>query len=155
LLWEDGKAWINDGESLMGDLLGPFEDFKDAVLGTIHEITLAWDRFVDNISGKIDTITGLFSRVGGWFFGDSDMKSVQQNTVDITSAARDYNSNFLNSGAGSYSNSYINRNINVEVGGATINAEGMSAQQAQQAFGSSLVNELGMAIGQLNTGVDR
>ena len=45
--------------------------------------------------------------------------------------------------------------VNVEVGGVTINAQGMTPQQAQQAFGYLISGEIEGALGQLDDGVDR
>ena len=168
LVYEDFQKWASGGESVMGKILGPFEDFKKSMLDIFDAIGDKWDSFVKGFEDSIKYIQGLYND----FFGDDDEdtpkaangRQQSRNSYLQTDEATDraqkmvysYNSSPMNdTGSGYYSNKTSTTNNNISVGGASIDARGMSEQQASSAFSGMQTGQIERAIGQLNNGVDR
>lgn len=171
ILYEDLKAYTEGAPSFFGDMAKESELFKDILDSTIDVVNMLWQAFKDLSAfvvgafsapmDAIDTLNEKASSLLGWLWdkgldigGDLSLDSITENTQKVSHVVSGYNQNPLNNGGfvPSYQNS---RTINVEVGGSTIDARGMTPQQAQQAFAGGLNDSVEMALGQLNDGVDR
>jgi hypothetical protein len=136
LLYEDTKAFVNGSKSAIGELIGTFEDLKATVKGVFEDIGNIFD-----------------------FSGDFESSIIGANGANQSSSAaamatiNNYSSTGLNNG-GSTVNQRTQTN-NVTMGGATIDARGMTGSQAQSAINASMKESVTMAIGQLADGVER
>lgn len=162
LLYEDIKAWVNGSKSALGEIVGTFDEFKDKVVGVFDTISQKWKDFVKFFTDTKKDITD-FLDLSNVFSGGVAIQSgfVQQGfTGDIPSNTERaqamidyYSATNLNQG-GNVMNQR-SQNVSVNVGGAQIDARGMSPQQASQAFSSGIKQNVEMAIGQLSDGVER
>jgi hypothetical protein len=136
VLYEDTKAFVNGSKSAIGELIGTFEDLKATVKGVFEDIGNIFD-----------------------FSGDFESSIIGANGANQSSSAaamatiNNYSSTGLNNG-GSTVNQRTQTN-NVTMGGATIDARGMTGSQAQSAINASMKESVTMAIGQLADGVER
>lgn len=151
LLYEDVKKWADGGDSLIGDMLGPFTEFKEQMLQIFEDIKAGWKSFTDFFDETGKSIGGfLFDTFGG-----GDDQANQSNEI-AKKMVYSYSANPMNhagAGGGSYMNKYINNNVTV--GGASIDARGMTADQASNVVNNSLTGSIKGAMGQMDTGVDR
>lgn len=161
ILYEDFQAWTNGSSSLLGDVFGSFESFKVKVLAIFDSISDKWNEFSDGFADSVKVVGEFLGLIDEETAEGEDQKSttpkpygqMKQNTDSAMSTAYAYGANPLNNG-GASSYKQKNQNINVEVGGATIDARGMTGEQAQQAFSSSLNDNLKNTLGQMDDGVD-
>jgi len=163
LLYEDIKAWVNGSKSAIGEIVGTFEEFKDKVTGIFDTISQKWKDFVKFFTDTKKDITD-FLDLSSVFSGGIAIQSgfVQQGfNPDSAPTATDmamaqiatYQNTQLNQGG--YNMNQRTNNVNVNVGGANIDARGMSSQQASKVFNDGLKQNVEMAIGQLSDGVQR
>lgn len=131
IVYEDFKAWTSGTSSLLGDLFGEFEDFKNKVLDVGRAI-------------------GDFFKTG--LFG-SDISV--ENTQKATQTIGRYGSNPMNNGGGNSSVSNKTQSINVSMGETNIDARGMDRKQAEKMLTGSFQESIRMAVGQLSDGVSR
>lgn len=151
LVYEDFVKWSEGGDSLIGDMLGPFTEFKEQMLQIFEDIKEGWKSFTDFFDETGKSIGGfLFDTFGG-----GNDQADQSNEI-AKKMVYSYSANPMNhagAGGGSYMNKYINNNVTV--GGASIDARGMSADQASNVVNNSLTGSIKSAMGQIDTGVDR
>ena len=149
VLYEDFVAWSEGAPSLLGDTLGSFEDFKESVLDVFDSIAEKWASFIGFFKDTASSIGGFFSDVFG---SDGNVNQTAQNTQTAVNTYMSYGANPLNSGGSSSYNRY-SQNINIEVGGTSVDARGMDAGQAQKAFSQSQQDVYRNALGQLEDGI--
>lgn len=163
LLSEDIQAWVNGSKSAIGELVGTFDEFKDKVTGVFDTISKKWADFIQFFTDTKKDITD-FLDLSNVFSGGLEIQSgfVQQgatgeaiadNTARGQAMIDYYSSTQLNQGGNVMSQR--TQNVNVNVGGANIDARGMSQQQAAQTFNAGMKQNIEMAIGQLDDGVER
>jgi len=163
LLYEDIKAWVNGSKSAIGEIVGEFDEFKDKVVSAFDTISQKWKDFVKFFTDTKKDITD-FLDLSSVFSGGIAIQSgfVQQGfNPDNAPTATDmamaqiatYQNTQLNQGG--YNMNQRTNNVNVNVGGANIDARGMSSQQASKVFSDGLKQNVEMAIGQLSDGVQR
>ncbi|AUG84959.1 hypothetical protein MAELSTROM_40 [Pseudoalteromonas phage Maelstrom] len=161
VLYEDIMAWVNGSESAIGRVLGSFEDFKAKIFSVFDAIGKKWDDFVGVFEDSAKYISDLLD-----FSADADIGIEQSDSTSIangsysrsgTEAAQDiiasYSATNLNHG-GSTVNQRTQQN-NVTIGGATVDARGMSSGQARSVISASMKDSFESAIGQLADGVQR
>jgi hypothetical protein len=126
-------------------------------------IAKKWADFVKFFTDTKQDITD-FLDFSSFFGGGLDLQNnfvqsgfTPDNMVDNTARGQAmidfYSGTQLNQGG--YNMNQRTQNVNVNVGGANIDARGMSPQQASQTFNSGIKQNVEMAIGQLSDGVDR
>ena len=119
---------------------------KDKVGGIFDGITEKWKNFIKFFTDTKDGISGFFGKLG---FGSGD--DIAANTEKAQATIDGYSSNTLNQGGNTMSQrSQVNH---VSVGGATVDARGMSQQQATSAVSAGMKQSVEMAIGQLSDGI--
>ena len=148
LLYEDFVKWTEGAPSAIGLVLGSFDELSEKIGGIFDSITEKWAAFIGFFMETKDKITGFFSGVGDFFGIDGE---ISKNTKNGQATIDGYSSNTLNHGGVTTSQS---RQVNnVSIGGSTVNAQGMTQQQATGAMNASMKQSVEMAIGQLNDGV--
>lgn len=149
LLYEDIKAWVNGSSSEIGDLLGSFVDFKASIFKIFDDISKKFTGWLDefkNFGKSVDEFLG---------FGDDKDFNVAANSKMAVDLIGSYKSNPLNSGPAYDSNSFMSTNTyNLNLGGTTVNANGLTPDQAAQVVGNSFNNQINMAYGSIDDGVD-
>ena len=162
LLYEDIKAWVNGGRSAIGLILGSFEEFKDKVSGVFDSISKKWQEFVKLFMDTKQEITDFLDlsnllsggvEIQQGFVQEGFNASLPTDNERAQAMIAHYSSTQLNQG-GSAVNQRTQTN-NITVGGANIDARGMSVNQARSAFSAGMKENVEMAIGQLSDGVQR
>lgn len=174
-LTDDLVTWVSGGKSAVGEMLGTFENFKVKVTEIFNSLGKVWDDFIGKLTNIPKVISDvLFSNGSKNTFGlevttlnDDDVPSstvrnpyLTLNNDDVPSSTdmaqeiiASYSATNLNHG-GSTVNQRTQQN-NVTIGGATVDARGMSGSQAKSAINASMKESVEMALGQLNDGVER
>jgi len=156
LVYEDFQKWSNGAPSLIGKILGPFEEWKDKMIAFIDEVTKKWEDFTGFLTKTGESLGSVLFDI----FGDTpeNITQKQNATEKAQNMLNGYNASSLNgAGLGFYQNrtSTVQNNNNVTVGGTTVNANGMTAEQASRVVNDSLTGQIEGAMGQYDTGVDR
>lgn len=149
VLYEDIKAWVSGGKSAIGDLLGSFKEFKDSVLSYFDDIKGGWKALISDIE-ELNPFKEVGEAIGGGIF---NLLHDNGGTSDASNTIASYSNTSLNHG-GATSNQTTQQN-NITVGGANIDARGMTSGQAKSAFGANMKESVEMAMGQLADGVER
>lgn len=162
LLYEDTLAWVNGSSSAIGEVLGTFDEFKEKVTGVFDSIAQKWQEFIKFFTDTKKDITD-FLDLSNLFSDATDIQAnyiqtsaggnVASNTERAQAMIDYYSSTNLNQG-GSMMNNRIQNNT-ISVGGSTVDARGMTPQQASSAVHSGMKQSFEMAIGQLYDGVER
>jgi hypothetical protein len=164
LLYEDIQAWVSGSKSALGEIVGKFDDFKDKITDVFDTISKKWADFIKFFTDTKKDITdfldlsnvfsgGLSIQSGFTQQGFNPESQTLSNTERAQAMIDFYSATQLNQGGNTMNQR--TQNVNVNVGGANINASGMSQQQASQTFNDGLKQNIEMAIGQLDDGVDR
>ena len=158
LVVEDFNHWAEGTDSVLGRILGPFEDFKKKMLDIFSDLKKGWKEFTDFVSDPSAMIDA-----GNEFLNENVNKPVNEfiqkfigssdDTEKAKSTISSYSSTSLNHGGSSSTQSTQNNTITV--GGASIDARGMTQNDAKIAFSAGLKETIEMAMGQLEDGVQR
>ena len=149
IVYEDIKAWVNGSSSEIGDLLGSFEDFKASVFKIFDDISKKFTGWLDEFKNFGKSIDDFFS------FGDEKDFNIAANSKMAMDLIGSYNSNPLNSGPAYDSNSFMSTNTyNLNLGGTTVHANGLNQDQATKVVSDSFNNQINMAYGAIDDGVD-
>ncbi len=140
VLYEDITAWVDGSKSAIGELIGTFENLKDKVTGILDDIRQDWAEFTGEAIGIATPV------------GTSGLMLVGNNEAALATIAS-YSSTNLNHG-GSTVNQRTQQNT-FNVGGATVDARGMTGNQAKSVINASMKESYEMALGQLEDGVQR
>jgi len=171
IVYEDITAWVNGSSSAIGDLLGSFEDFKASVFQIFDDIGKKFTDWLedfkasvfqifDDIAKKftdwIDDFKDFGKSIDDFFsFGDDKDLNFSANSKQALDLIHSYNANPLNSGPAYNSSSFMsNSTYNLNLGGTTVNANGLTPEQATQVVGDSFSNQINMAYGAVDDGVD-
>ena len=136
LLYEDTKAWVNGSKSAVGELIGTFENLKQTVKGIF-----------DDIGNMFDFSGGFEASIVG------PNSNQQSNNAAALETINSYSATNLNQG-GSIVNQRTQQN-NISIGGSSVDARGMTSNEAKSAINSSMKESVEMALGQLADGVQR
>lgn len=159
LLYEDTKAWVNGSKSAIGEVLGTFDEFKAKVSGIFDSIGKKWNDFVGAFSDSAKYIADFFNfsdeeiDVNATSNSSGNVGGSNSNNDRAQSIIANYSQTKLNQG-GSSVNQRTQQN-HISVGGANIDARGMSERQAKSAFSNGMKESIEMAMGQLDDGVVR
>lgn len=149
IVYEDIKAWVNGSSSEIGDLLGSFENFKAKVLNIFDDIKKKFTGWLDEFKNFGKSIDNFFS------FGDDKDFNIAANSKQAVDLIASYNANPLNSGPAYDSNSFMSTNTyNLNLGGTTVHANGLNQDQATKVVSDSFNNQINMAYGAIDDGVD-
>lgn len=149
LLYEDIKAWVNGSSSEIGDLLGSFENFKASVFKIFDDISKKFTGWLDEFKSFGKSVDDFFG------FGDEKDFNIAANSKMAMDLIGSYNSNPLNSGPAYDSNSFMSTNTyNLNLGGTTVHANGLNQDQATKVVSDSFNNQINMAYGAIDDGVD-
>ena len=179
LVAEDIQKWVDGSKSAIGSLIGTFDEFKTKITGAFDSIAKKFTGFADKLADVKKEISDFFS---GNFSGGLDIQANMEQSDAIAGKAQegserydpeaansnkqiDYNTARAQAQIASYSSTQLNQggstmnqrtqNFNVNVGGAKIDARGMTTSQAAKAFSSGINSSIEATIGQLADGVDR
>ena len=163
LVVEDFNHWAEGTDSVLGRILGPFEEFKKDMLEIFSDIKEGWIDLFTALGLGTKSLKGTKIRdENDWlekhinkpanefiqkFIGSGDDTEAAQSTISS------YSSTSLNHGGSSSTQSAQNNTITV--GGASIDARGMTQNDAKIAFSAGLKETIEMAMGQLEDGVQR
>lgn len=170
---EDVWAWVNGSKSAIGELIGSFEELKTKLVGIFDNLSSEWDGFIESIKNTPKIISDiLFSNdkmslavettlnEDGVPSGTVFRERTTLNEDDVPSGTdialatiASYSSTNLNHG-GSTMNQRTQQNT-INVGGATVDARGMTGSQAKSVINASMKESYEMALGQLEDGVER
>ena len=143
ILDEDRTAWVKGLDSATGRLVGTFEDLKKTANEVFETLKDGWNSVTDwfkadvNVNHKMNAGSGL----------------MPSNTEMAQMMISKYSSTNLNHG-GATSNQRTQHNT-ISIGGANVDARGMSGSQAKSVINESMKESVEMAIGQLADGVER
>lgn len=149
IVYEDITAWVNGSSSAIGDLLGSFEDFKASVFEIFDDISKKFTGWLDDFKEFGKSVDDFFG------FGDDKDFNVSANSQQAVDLIGSYNANPLNAGPAFNSSSFMSTSTyNLNLGGTTVNANGLTPEQATQVVGDSFSNQINMAYGAVDDGVD-
>jgi hypothetical protein len=163
LLYEDFKIWTEGGDSLLGDHLGKWKDFKGGVLAYIDEIKAGWESFRRFFSDMGDNTMNLI-RGKGFDVGDAKSGAVSlgsdisENASDLMgNAKRAYNEasgSGFNTSAPTQAGAVQKTNsTSVQTGAVTINTQATNAEGVAGAFSGWLEKHLKDATAGTDDGV--
>ena len=163
LLYEDILAWVNGSKSAIGEVVGSFEDLKNKITGAIDSVINKWNEFVTLFEETSDKIAGFFDSIdlsagielkGGYQGrGLNNFVTPSGNTEAAQAIISSYSATNLNQGGSTVSNR--SQTNSFTFGDTHVNASGMSAGDAKRVFAQSNRENIEMAQGQLDDGVDR
>lgn len=148
-LIDDFIAWQEGGESVIGDMIGSWEDFESKLFEIFDSIGEYWDRVIENIVAGMEKVTGLWADMKGGasaLWGDvTGVLNVGSDQVGAADASP-FN--------GSPSSTNKTNNTTVEVGQVTVNTQATDAPAVAGSLGSELTNQLKEAVAGFDDGVD-
>lgn len=170
LLYEDVVAYLGGQESFIGSLAEKYAWFGDALKlfgdvasGVADGVAVAFEAMGAVIMGVINFLInpinslrnimdGIGSAVSGFFGGEIDVNAMVQQSDNAIAATAAANANPLLSGAGAAGNrnTFINQTNQYS---ASVDARGMSREDAAAAFSEQRQKEIAQAKGMLDDGV--
>lgn len=178
LLAEDIYQWVTGGKSLIGDLLGSFDEFNEKVYEVLMQIKEYWSGVWDDMTATIDEffakLFGYYDKAKGYWdkfnngiaslTGNLDadtgasstpinrMKDIGDQANTAFGAASNTPLNSMNSNSISNKNQVTKTNT-VTVGKVEINTQATDADGISKAIGGSLNDHLRNAQDQFDDGV--
>lgn len=111
--------WIGDLGSKMGDIAGNFKDMMGSITGNISEFASNMSKGIgDFVGNAADKVGGLFSKMGGWFGDNLNLKQTQ--SINSTSHINRSSNNTNNITINTTSPTFDIDSINKALGGSVL-----------------------------------